>query len=513
MNLKLKNRTVNLHLFFSIVLAVFIGFYGIYYADKNAIILDDSQICGIYCLMAQNYDTYLIEKSFSKYYFQKSLFSLVAYLTFTIFQIEPSPININLIFDYINSLLLVLTIIFWFKISQKLSFSIEQYYIGAITLLSLPLFIIFSPFLQEDPDPFALLTAMIFLYFYILGDIKILLVIFFVSNFIQPQFALFTIPLIILRKYDLLEKKSREFTRLKSFKLISFFSNIFSFLHRHKFYQSSVLFLSIFLFLIFTSFIFPQILQPYIYHGRWYGSNFFYIGFLFTIILLFLSLNQLRFFNALSILIKAISVFKIRKVTITILIIYIIKSLIIYIFSKEGQTLAYSSNFKNHITILLTYFYNAPMMPLQPWLAHIAYFGFFSVFLIYHWKEIDKILIGINVGHGLHIVFLLFFVLSVNSESRHLISFLPFLLLIISAIKFVSKKFLVLFSILSVISSRFYVPFDQRTEFILTNGGWWTLKEYYTALSFLIFFTLVLIAYYFYNKNNKRLKITKNSYD
>lgn len=206
MNLKLKNRTANLHLFFSIVLAVFIGFYGIYYADKNAIILDDSQICGIYCLMAQNYDTYLIEKSFSKYYFQKSLFSLVAYLTFTIFQIEPSPININLIFDYINSLLLVLTIIFWFKISQKLSFSIEQYYIGAITLLSLPLFIIFSPFLQEDPDPFALLTAMIFLYFYILGDIKILLVIFFVSNFIQPQFALFTIPLIILRKYDLLEK-------------------------------------------------------------------------------------------------------------------------------------------------------------------------------------------------------------------------------------------------------------------------------------------------------------------
>ena len=119
MNLKLKNRTANLHLFFSIVLAVFIGFDGIYYADKNAIILDDSQICGIYCLMAQNYDTYLIEKSFSKYYFQKSLFSLVAYLTFTIFQIEPSPININLIFDYINSLLLVLTIIFWFKISQK----------------------------------------------------------------------------------------------------------------------------------------------------------------------------------------------------------------------------------------------------------------------------------------------------------------------------------------------------------------------------------------------------------
>ena len=142
-----------------------------------------------------------------------------------------------------------------------------------------------------------------------------------------------------------------------------------------------------------------------------------------------MSLNQLRFFNALSILIKAISVFKIRKVTITILIIYIIKSLIIYIFSKEGQTLAYSSNFKNHITILLTYFYNAPMMPLQPWLAHIAYFGFFSVFIIYHWKEIDKILIGFNVGH-VSLGFFLFFVLSVNSESRHLI-FLPFLLLII----------------------------------------------------------------------------------
>ena len=62
MNLKLKNKTVNFHLFFSFVLAVLIGFYGIYYADKNAIISNDSQICGIYCLMAQNYDTYLIEQ-------------------------------------------------------------------------------------------------------------------------------------------------------------------------------------------------------------------------------------------------------------------------------------------------------------------------------------------------------------------------------------------------------------------------------------------------------------------
>ena len=133
---------------------------------------------------------------------------------------------------------------------------------------------------------------------------------------------------------------------------------------------------------------------------------------------------------------------------------------------------------------------------------------FFSVFIIYHWKEIDKILLRINLGHGLHLGFFIF-CLSVNSESRHLISFLPFLLLIISAMNCISKNLIVLFSILSLISSRFYVPFDQRAEYMLTNGGWWTLKEYFTALSFL-FFTLVLIAFIFTTKTNKRLKISKN---
>ena len=140
-----------------------------------------------------------------------------------------------------------------------------------------------------------------------------------------------------------------------------------------------------------------------------------------------------------------------------------LKALMFYLSDGAKGALSFSLFIKNIAVQALAY-------PFIFIVSHVVYYGPVILLLIYFWKDI--VIYIKNKGPGLFIVFGLYFVLSIGSESRQFIAFFPISMFVLGEIlnrKKITPIFIYSFICLSLIASKFWLP--------LNHGEWpsiWT---------------------------------------
>ncbi|GHU52912.1 hypothetical protein FACS189496_3730 [Bacilli bacterium] len=118
----------------------------------------------------------------------------------------------------------------------------------------------------------------------------------------------------------------------------------------------------------------------------------------------------------------------------------------------------------------------ATQAPFAYLVCNFMYYGLIVIFLCIYWN--DAIKRYANYGYSFFIVIILGLIMSLNTESRHLLSFVPFLIL--PFIEVINKrfnvKFSIIFSIASLALSRFW--FKINVEGIEEAFEDWTIGSY-----------------------------------
>ncbi len=152
--------------------------------------------------------------------------------------------------------------------------------------------------------------------------------------------------------------------------------------------------------------------------------------------------------------------------------------------------------------------------PLNFIISHTLYYGAAVALFIYYWKDIAEYIY--LKGPGLLFVTALYIILSIGSESRQLINFLPFIVVLVAEIlnkKSINWNFVIFFTSLNLVVSRFWLPLNHgdwpiletsppqlTLEFplqwyFMNQGPWVSPQMYWIIASIAIFiFSCIYIA-------------------
>jgi hypothetical protein len=139
---------------------------------------------------------------------------------------------------------------------------------------------------------------------------------------------------------------------------------------------------------------------------------------------------------------------------------------------------------------LMDTLYTSTPQPGGFFLAHVLYFGPVLLFLLPLWPEVSRSVR--QHGTGLVACFALAAVLSVGSESRKLINFLPFVVLSLAGAVAprLSQRRIVALAVLCVLFSKIWLPMDRPLEvpligtlsgrgiYVTSRGPWITHGAY-----------------------------------
>ena len=138
--------------------------------------------------------------------------------------------------------------------------------------------------------------------------------------------------------------------------------------------------------------------------------------------------------------------------------------------------------------------------------GHVAYFGILLPLILLQFRRFSKDFVSISPGHAL--AFLGFLFLAIDSEARHIVTFLPIILIplgsVLDSLDLAPRKAAILV-ILQLILSHFYIPInveglaqsltdlnftsDAAQRFFMSFGPWMTFKSYllWILASFAVF--------------------------
>jgi hypothetical protein len=161
----------------------------------------------------------------------------------------------------------------------------------------------------------------------------------------------------------------------------------------------------------------------------------------------------------------------------------------------------------------------AAQAPFAYLICNFMYYGFIVICLCMCWK--DAIKSYAKYGYSFFIIIILGLIMSLNTESRHLLSFVPFF--IFPFLEFINKhitvKFSIFFSIISLILSRFWFTinvegiseaFENWTptayesfpaQRLFMNNGPWMSYPMYILFSFIFVLSFIFIYLYLRKKN------------
>jgi hypothetical protein len=155
--------------------------------------------------------------------------------------------------------------------------------------------------------------------------------------------------------------------------------------------------------------------------------------------------------------------------------------------------------------------------------CNFMYYGFVIVLLCVFWGDVIKRYA--NYGYSFFIIIVLGLMMSVNTESRHMLSFVPFLIFPLFEVikKYITIKFAVVFLLLSLFFSRFWFKINVKgietafafvnndnysrfpaQRYFMSQGPWMSYSIY---LIFLGIFFVSFIAFYLYMKEMKKKEI------
>ena len=138
--------------------------------------------------------------------------------------------------------------------------------------------------------------------------------------------------------------------------------------------------------------------------------------------------------------------------------------------------------------------------------GHVAYLGILLPLILLQFRRFSKDFVSISPGHAL--AFLGFLFLAIDSEARHIVTFLPIILIplgsVLDSLDLAPRKAAILV-ILQLILSHFYIPInveglaqsltdlnftsDAAQRFFMSFGPWMTFKSYllWILASFAVF--------------------------
>jgi len=445
-------------------------------ADKQYIYQNDPNTCGIYCQMSKNYFTNLVNQDFDIYYFQKSLVSLLTNIVILVFSIPNSPENINKILEIFSLLSLFIASFFWWRISILLKLSNPNYWVVFIGLFGSQLFVKVSPYSQDGSDNISFSLGMAILYFIISKSHLGLWASYFISFLIQPQLHILIIPLILFSGFKINFRKYSDY-KIKSFT-----------------YVTRTIYI-----LVFVCCSLIYLIWLPVVNGIDHAINVLLpISILMSSLLLSgLVIPLLTSINFKEIVNHLVSV---RKILMTIVLIEILFRFLIQIIGR-GEIMSINSKFEGQIYFLTTNYFHAVAFPLLWIIAPILFFGPVVILIIVFYKTIfSKEIFYENTGLGISLILIV--ILLPNTESRHHIAYLPWLLyILVKSVNFSEKYVLFVYTPLMIVTSRFYGSYASvnlpNDPYLMTWGPWMSHKVYLTGI---ILLSPVLLLHYHFRR-------------
>lgn len=368
----------------------------------------------------------------NKYYFQRLLIPFIIYHLFSLLHLVLSIPNIIMAYSVSNLIFIYTGVYFFFRISNfiKLSKSIEV--IGFATLFfCFPVlkFSLYYPVLMDIP---AFAVAIMMAYLFLKGKPYLFFLMILIGSFIYPNFIFLSILYFF--------KNDHELSAIRPTQPVSFLNKVL--------YALVCYTLPVFLCYIFvTLFWWNKVILDEFKTNP--GFTFFsWLCFLFALIYIIvlnhfskMNFSWLRVFKAINY----------PAIIMAVTIVIAVQLLINYYASTEAVPLTY-----------LQYLYfiinQAVKNPMNFLVAHVFYFGLAPILSLFIIKDIKREVI--NFGFGMILFFNMAIFFSIGSESRQLINYYPFLVLLLlySLNKYweVSMKFSFVFAAICIALSHFW---------------------------------------------------------
>jgi hypothetical protein len=398
----------------------------------------------------KNIIPYLKNNYINKYYFQRIGTPLILHYIFTTFHIDFSNKNIVNGFAYLNIFFIILGVVYFYLISNKLKLKPTVEIIGFVSLFfCFPILKLsqFCPVLMDIP---AYTIGIMLTYYYLNKSIIPSFLLIFLGSFVYPTFILFSLLFFFKFKGTTMIDftNDREKNILSNKKTTSF--NI---LHLLFSFSLPLFLVFIFIFLYYggylTSIIADMKNFRLAFIMKWFSflCAFSYIIYLNKFPKSIFSLKQVfKSFNLFGIL---------AAVLMVMLMQYLINN--------------FSANTKALLTVesyLLNIITQTIDNPFNFIVAHVFYFGLLPIIAIFLIHEIKKEIISLGLGALSFFVVIVFF--SVGNESRQLINYYPFfaILCLIAINKYwnISILFSVIYSVISLGLSHFWYSINAVTE-------------------------------------------------
>lgn len=388
----------------------------------------------------KNFIQYIKSHSINSYHFQRVGIPFIIHYAFLFLNIELSNPNIIQAFSFVNILFIFLAVVYYFLISKMLVLTKNIEIIGFVSLffcfpiLKLSLY---YPVLMDIP---AFSLSVILIYLYLRRNILWYFLLLLIGCFIYPTFILLSV-LFFFKKQDL-NIQTEELP--KSNTVGSLIKN-FNMLHFLFFFSFPILLCVIFFVLFWHSSFDLMALQ---YNSRPFTTILIWCSF-------FIALSYLTYLNYFpKFVFKSKRIFKsinIYGVILACILILLTKIIVNYYSSKAEVTFTLQSYLYNII-------YQGVKNPINFIVAHVFYFGLAPLLTFFLIKDIKKEII--NFGIGMVLFFNLFFFFSIGSESRQLINYYPFLILLLVIVlnKYwkVSFMFTIIYGIICLALSHFW---------------------------------------------------------
>lgn len=502
-----ERNVLKIDLILPTLIILFIALLGFFSAHKNSIITGNLDSCGIYCLMASQYGTMLMEQSFDKYYFSKSLGSLIGYLSASILGFEKNPVTMNLALEIISAFAAVGICGFWWAICRVIHFPLKLFWLGIFGLFANQLFYWEIALQQETPDLLALFFGIGFIYTFLSKLRKLQYLFFALTLFVQPQAAMFIVPMILFPRGRFHNGPSLKVSRQELLSIKNWFFTKLEYIAYDK--RFSTLAVITFYAILFSlaGYIFPLIKLPY--HGTGNSlPSLFIFSILLALSLMSWMMIKLDPFESYLLFLRRLGAIQGLQTLSVILAIYLAKSFIVLYFA-QGPVRAVGG-LDGAAWILYSFQYQLIEQPLKSIFAHMIYYGPVFLLLMFGWSNIKENIKMLDLNAGFIVSLSLVVLLIPNSESRHLVAFLPWIMLAtFPSLKNIGLCQICVVGVLALLSTRFFIetPYvaDHSNDFwLMTWGPWWVVETYNRAAVVSILATLL-----FYSARRLDFKIEK----
>ncbi len=222
----------------------------------------------LYCVITQNFDTFILNKSFSAYYANRILPCGIVHFLLKILGFSLTVQNIITGFYVLNTVSWLIAFIFWHKILNYYHISKSIQWLMNILILLNFYFLKLIFYYPVLTDSMAVLFGTMLLWFYIQDKVPYLVVTGFLGAFVYPLFAVYACVLIVFSthfKLKLPEKQSKTLTDYGITALLVMLFVVFRMYvaYRISYVQSIGFQLNTLLYIALYGYIFHNILPSY----------------------------------------------------------------------------------------------------------------------------------------------------------------------------------------------------------------------------------------------------------